>query len=187
MSRAAALLAGALAGVLLAGGCGVPPESEPRPIRPPLALPAPAAATPSAGADAALLYLVRDGMLVAVDRRVPPTAAPRALLAGLVAGPTDAESTAGLSSPLAGTDLIGDVRLQNGRATVEVRVRAAVEGNPGDETLAYAQIVCTLTARPDVRGVVFVSAGRPIAVPLADASLSQGPLTRADYAPLLAR
>lgn len=176
---------------LAVSGCGVTIESHPRGVEPP---PGPFAglmsAQPSAPATAAsgsvdeMLYFVRDGKLVAVTRHVDSAASVDEAVATLQAGPTEAERGAGLTTALAGTDVVTGITVTGDQASIALT--AAVEGGSrADETLAYAQLVCTLTARSDIRSVVFTSDGQPIGVPRGDGSLSQVPLTAADYGMLL--
>ncbi|HEX5741285.1 MAG TPA: GerMN domain-containing protein [Pilimelia sp.] len=185
--RAGRAARGAAVGVVLVllGGCGVGAEREPRAIASPPALVIPTAgAGPSGGPAVARLYLARDGQLLPVRRPAAAQPTPAALLTQLQGGPTGSEAAAGLTSPVGGTDLMRGVRLDGTVARVELA--PAVGGNPRADTLAYAQVVCTLAAHPAVDGVVFTRAGQPVAVPRADASLSVGPLGAADYAALLA-
>ncbi|UWZ59547.1 GerMN domain-containing protein [Dactylosporangium aurantiacum] len=180
------LLAGSvLAGLVGLAGCGVPDEDSPRPIEPSLIIGSPPAQAPSnpAGAVVERLYLVRDDQLVAVERRVGSTADVAALLGDLVAGPTEAERDEGLSSALTGTDLIAGVRLVDGTAEVSFRPQS---GGRTDDILAIGQIVCTLDARTDVDTVRFLLDGQVLKVPRADGSLTELPLTVADYRTLIA-
>ncbi|MGY0236711.1 GerMN domain-containing protein [Longispora urticae] len=111
-----------------------------------------------------------------------PTA--ETLLRDLVAGPTTTEVEAGLARALWGGSVITRVRVTDGQAVVTVTAALdAVSRN--DEILAFGQVVCTLTAREDVNGVVFTRDRQRIAVPRGDAFLSQGPLTAADYTSLI--
>ncbi|WP_327004118.1 GerMN domain-containing protein [Dactylosporangium sp. NBC_01737] len=119
---------------------------------------------------------------MAVERRVGSTADVAALLGDLVAGPTDAERDEGLSSALTGTDLIAGVRLVAGTAEVSFRPQA---GGRTDDILAIGQIVCTLDARTDVDTVRFLLDGQVLKVPRADGSLTELPLTSADYRALI--
>jgi hypothetical protein len=186
--RRLALVTAAVAIAALAG-CGVPPEREPRPIDPPRGPFQALASTPPAatatGSIPERLFLVKDGMLVAVTRRVEREPTVDELVADLLNGPTDSEGDAGITSALLGGQVISDVRVDSGRASVELA--EPIEGAARtDEVLAYAQLVCTLTARPDVSGVVFTRDRQAVGVPRADGSLSPGPLTAGDYAPLVA-
>ncbi|WP_246157551.1 GerMN domain-containing protein [Catellatospora sichuanensis] len=172
---------------LLVAGCGVPVEDTPRvievgtPSR--MATGAPSAA--ASGPAAESLYLIRDGSLVAVQRRLPTEPDPQHLLGDLLAGPTEAEQDRGLGTALGGRGVVASVQLLDGIAHVELP--AGIEGTGrNDDVLAFGQIVCTLTSRADVMGVVFTRQGVRIGVPLPDASLSQEPLRAADYATLIA-
>jgi len=127
---------------------------------------------------------VRDNQLVAVDRRVEDARSPERLVEDLVSGPTPQERAAGLDSALAGTSYITGVRVRGGTAVVGL---AADNPIRNDETLAYGQIVCTLTARADIVSVRFGQAGRPGEVPRGDGALTGEPVTEADYANLVAR
>lgn len=183
----------ALLMVLGVAGCGVTIESHPRGVEPP---PGPFAglvsAQPSAPATAAsgsideTLYFVRDGKLVAVTRHVDRAATVAEAVAALQAGPTETERGTGLSTSLAGPGVVTAITVNGDQASIALT--APVDGGSrADETLAYAQLVCTLTARPDIHSVVFTSDGQPIGVPRGDGSLSPGPLTAADYSMLLGK
>ncbi|WP_327002351.1 GerMN domain-containing protein [Dactylosporangium sp. NBC_01737] len=179
--------AAALVLVSMAAGCGVPTESTPRPIMvhgrpstPAMVQPA----SPAPGVPVELLYLVRDTGLVAVRRPAERIPAIDEQLQHLLAGPTAAEREAGYTSALTGITVTGMVELRGGDATVEIGNRSDGAGR-SDEVLAYGQIVSTLTSRADVDTVSFRHDGQPLRVPRADASLSDGRLTGADYADLV--
>jgi hypothetical protein len=184
------LLAALLAGVLSAtASCGIPAENEARPVDAPPgpygALTATQAPTSEPrGAEKETLCLVKDGALHPTER---PLTVPRNLddlMEDLLSGPTEDEHAAGLSSSLSKPSFIGDVRLADGLAIVDVE--PGPDGNTrSDEVMAFAQVVCTLDTRQDVTGVAFTQGGHPIAVPRGDGALSEGPLTTGDYAPLL--
>lgn len=170
--------------------CGIPPESSPRPVDPPrgpfqaLASRSPATGTTS-GTVPEQLFLVRDGRLVMVTRHVVREPTVDSLMVDLLDGPTASEREAGFTSALLGGRVVAQVRLIDSRAVVELAV--VIEGaGRNDEMLGYAQLVCTLTARPEIHGVTFTRDGQPIAVPRDDGSLSVGPLTTADYRQLIA-
>lgn len=184
--RSAAGLGVAL--VLLAAGCGISAESQPRTLDPGSAPFRSIAQSPTAapvGAGRALIYLVRDGAIVAVVRRVPEPPTPDAVLAALVVGPSGRESDAGLTTAV----LSGITLDQQGSdakvASVNVPAKSKSDSGRNDEVLAFAQIVVTLTALPDVTGVRFLRDGMPLDVPRADGSLASVPLTRRDYTDLL--
>lgn len=177
-----------MAVLLAAAGCGLEPQPAPQPIQPPdglqLATPSQPPAT-STGRVPEILYFVRAGMLVRVTRHVTTPASATRLLHDLLAGPSDTESNNGLTSSLLGTDTAGGITVTAGQAIVSLTSPLTTAAS-NDEVLAYAQIVCTLTALSTVDGVTFTSDGTPVAVPRADGSLVQSPLTLADYAGLVA-
>ena len=184
----ACLCAAVVAGLLAA--CGVPMEGEPRTVEPPRGpfaaagspMPAP---PPEAGTVAQPLYFVRGDRLVAVLRRVRTVPSLQDHVDDLIAGPTRAEADAGLTGALGGNTVIVAVRLEGGRAIVDLDDVPA-GGGRSDGVLALGQVVCTLTARADVATVSFRQDGEPLGVPRADGALSQAPLTVADYAGLVA-
>ncbi|AVT33676.1 hypothetical protein C6361_34290 [Plantactinospora sp. BC1] len=187
-SRRAAALPLLLAAVV--AGCGVPAEETAREVEPPdgvthaWATPTPPDPTPSIGAVPARLYLLRDGELVAVTRHVDAAPSVDELVDNLLAGPTDAEQRDGLTSALLGNDIVVGVQVSDGRATVELTDTLDETGR-SDQILAFAQIVCTLAAKPGVTAVSFTRAGQPVGVPRADGSLSEAPATAADYTSLV--
>lgn len=173
--------------LVVAAGCGVPTDDSPRAIEtPPMRLDGtgnPAAA--GAGSAVVRLYLVREGRLVRVLRRVPEPLTARQQLDALLAGPTGDEATDGFTSALSTMSITG-------MTIVERRATITVADHPDqlartDEILAYGQIVCTLTSQSDVGTVSFESGGELLGVPRADGSLSDGPLTIADYSGLVAQ
>jgi hypothetical protein len=173
--------------VLSALACGVPAEDDPRPIEAATTGATSAPVRPAgeeSGPAIETLYFVRDSRLVAVRRAGsrPPSAENQ--LEHLLAGPTDAEHANGLSTALTGLDVTARVHVDGTAAVVDVGNRPDRAGR-SDEVLAYGQIVCTLTARPDVETVIFHYDGQPVDVPRADGSLGRRPLVAADYASLV--
>lgn len=186
--RVPAALTVAAAALVLAG-CGVPAERSAREVTPP---PGPyqavvsSAPTPAQiGAVSEKLFLVKGDKLVAVSRRVPVTPSIDTLVRDLLAGPTDDERDQGLTSALAGANVLSGVHLSGRQAVVEVGSGLAGAGR-NDEVMAFAQVVCTLASRPEITGVSFTRDGRRIDIPRADGSLTQGPLGVADYSNLIA-
>lgn len=183
------LLAATVLAALALAGCGIAPQSDAQPIEPPRgpfqAVISPSPLPTSSGSFTETLYLVKDELIVPQVRHVAADASVDELISDLLAGPTEAESAAGLSSALVGVEVTG-VRVDRGFATVDLA--APIEGGGrNDNLLAYAQVVCTLTARRDVLAVTFTRAGRPIDVPRGDSSVLPGPLTASDYADLIAQ
>ncbi len=171
----------ALAGALLLGGCGVPVDAEPRnadgpggplPSAPPLVL--------DQGGATMRLCFVHESRLLRVPRRVPVPATAQEQLRALLDGPSATEAEDGLTSALTGTTTSVELTLAGGRATVDVGDRSG-HGVRTDEILAFGQIVCTLSARPEVGTIRFTSRGAPLEVPTQDGSLASEALTVADY------
>jgi spore germination protein GerM len=179
---ARSLLVLAAAGWL--AGCGITAEDEAHRVEPPagpysILSDAPDGAT-DAGPVPVTLYMTRDGALAAVTR--PATREPTlaSLFQDLLAGPTDTEQDQGISSALPGASVFGEVTLSGGRA--EVDLAASLDGTGrSDAVLAFGQVVCTLDARPEVNGVVFIREGDVVGVPRGDGALHKGPLTSSDY------
>jgi hypothetical protein len=173
---------GALIAVGLTAGCGVPLDASPRDVtdaRAPYRSGAPAEGE---GRVNERLCFVRAGRLVRALRRVPAVRPPEQQLRDLLAGPTTDESADGLSSALSTATGV-TMTLTDGRATVDIGPRDV--GLRSDDVLAFGQIVCTLTSQLQVGTVSFTSGGVPLGVPRADGSLSDAPLTIADYVILL--
>jgi hypothetical protein len=170
---------------LSVAGCGIQPESEPREVQPPpgpySVLTEPGPGTTEAGAVRVHLVMTRDGALTVVTRLARSTPSLDGLMEDLLAGPTETEQADGIGSALTGADLIGDVHPRGVDAEVELATGLDGTGR-SDVVLAIAQVVCTLVARPEVEGVVFIRSGELVAVPQGDGALSKGPLTFPDYA-----
>ncbi len=180
-------LGAALVAVALLSGCGVPQDDGPRALAPeevPFASPTDSAPAEPAGDRQVSLGFVEDGSVVLRERTVEDPRSPQEVLELLLAGPSQDESAAGLSSFLPSTLTVEDVEVVDGTAVV------TLDGPDDSEVLrlpplAYAQIVATLTPER-VSGVRFRLDGRDLRVPREDSSLTTGPLSRRDYAGLLA-
>jgi spore germination protein GerM len=173
--------------LLLLTGCGVGAQSGPTlldpsaaPLRGLLGTPSPA----PTGSARALIYLNRDGTLVAVVRRVPAPAATDQVFAALVIGPTEREQQAGLASSVPVTWHLADGSPSRGVVRIEIASTGSTAGR-NDEVLAFAQAVLTLGSLPGVTGVQFVQDSKVLPVPRADGSLVSTPVSRGDYAALL--
>lgn len=182
--RAGVGLCAALTSVVMSS-CGVGPQERPQLLRAQDA-PAGALASPSpavSGAARVLVYLVNDGVLVAVSRAVPPAPTAQTVLQALLAGPTRREKDAGLVSAVPPSVVLAAG--VTGVVHVDVPPRDSASAGRTDEILGYAQIVLTLTTLRAVTGVEFDRDGKPLPVPRSDGSLTPGPLTRRDYVALL--
>ncbi len=184
--RPAGALAGLLAAVALTA-CGVPQDDRPRALAPeevPFASPTDSAPAVAVGDRQVSLGFVRDESVVLSSRTVEDPHTTEEVLELLFAGPSDDETADGLSTFLPSTVTVEDVELVGETAVV------TLEGPDDSEVLrlpplAYAQIVATLT--PDrVSGVRFRLDDTDLRVPREDSSLTNQPLSRRDYAGLLA-
>lgn len=168
----------------LAAGCGVPADDEPRALdraaapfsvfetRPP--------AQPDNGEVQAELFLVREGQLQSVQRQVPLPGSALQVLEQLLGGPTGPESETGLSTALPSGLTVEELEVDDGIAVVSLE--GFDEQVRTDQVVAFAQIVATLVARPDIDGVRFRARGRDLQVPRGDGSLTDAPVNRESYA-----
>lgn len=169
---------------LLICGCGIPIDAEPQQIQL-VDLDSP---VPEVEVEAELatvtLYLVESGRLSPVTRDLPVPISPDDQLVTLVEGTTRPESRAGLRTSIPpGTEVLG-VSVENGVATVDLSRGFANVGGE-EEILAVAQVVLTLTSRPEIEAVSFSLEGVPTDVPLPDGALSENPVTGSDYSALI--
>lgn len=170
----------ALLAALVLSACGVGTQARPEPID----IPAPSAAQP--GSSGALdgprvtVWFVRGARLEAAER---PTERPGidGALEALVAGPTRAEVVGGLRTALSPQSLTPD-RPAAADAVVTVAVsREFTEVAGGNQLLASAQVVFTVTEFPGVESVRITADGSPVEVPT-DEGLTAEPVDRDDYA-----
>ena len=185
-ARAPRLPGLAVVAVLLTG-CGVPQDDGPRPLEPrevPFASPTESPPAESVGDRQIELGFVRDESVVLSTRTVEDPRTTEEVLELLFAGPSPDERASGLLSLLPSTITVEDVEMVRGTAVV------TLDGPDDSEVLrlaplAYAQVVATLT--PDrAAGVRFRLDDTDLRVPREDGSLTNKPLTRRDYAGLLA-
>jgi hypothetical protein len=129
--------------------------------------PVPTATSPHAAAGQVGLqaWFTRQGKLFGTQRGVPATASVgRAALDQLLAGPSSAESAAGLRSLIpAGTQLLG-LTVSSGTATVDLSSSFISGASPSTMPLRIAQVVYTLAQFPTVTGVQFKVDGQGVTV-----------------------
>ena len=200
-ARALAALGGAL---LLATGCGVPLETAAKPL-PSGALPPPTTRAPEPSPsptptlttpsptptpDTARLWFVQDEGVVSV---IAPVAGeePQQLLDALATPPAQSpEVRTVVIDPLTGEPFVRVVPTEPPQTGI-VTVAASAEFTalpPGEQVLLLGQVVLTLTGVRTPTGVAVVSEqGEPLAVPLPDGRLLDGPATAADYRALVRR
>jgi hypothetical protein len=129
--------------------------------------PTPTATSPHSAAGQVSLqaWFTRQGKLFGTQRDVPATAGVgRAALDQLLAGPSSAESAAGLRSLIpAGTQLLG-LTISSGTATVDLSSSFTSAASPSTMPLRIAQVVYTLAQFPAVTGVQFKVDGQGVTV-----------------------
>jgi spore germination protein GerM len=157
--------------LLVLVGCGVPTDDAARRISPnrlPDALrPAGSTTTTLVVAMANVeVYFVRNGRLVPVEHEVEAPTTPTKAVAALTAGPAQDDPT-GLRSAIPDAQVIVDVDVQAGTATVELSDAFDQVQTP-DQALAIGQLVLTLTHLRGVGQVRFDLGGTSVAVPLPD-------------------
>jgi spore germination protein GerM len=175
MTRRIALLT---ALVVLLCGCGVSTQDRPERVVLPVT---PSASKPDDVSDGSVevqVYFVRGARLEAVTRWASADD-PRTVLGALVAGPDRREVLTGLRTAIAPQ---ADPKLTTALdGTVQVDLPPELTGlTGGNQLLAFAQLVWTLTGTPQVRAIRFTAAGSPIEVPTDD-GLAGGPVDRDDY------
>ncbi|MDI3341463.1 MAG: GerMN domain-containing protein [Sphaerobacter sp.] len=199
--RLGIVLAIALTLALVACGGGTSGTPSPQPTA---TAAGPGAASPTGGADATAapspspsatavgsatpgderqvrVYFLRDAKIATASRAIPATqrVATEAIEA-LLAGPTEAERAAGMTTAIPeGTRLLG-VTIDAGLATVNLS--REFESGDGSVSLAarLAQVVYTLTQFPTVEQVQFQLEGEPVDS-FGDGVLLDHPVSRADY------
>lgn len=163
---------------LALAACGVPTQARPEVLRVEAPASTPAGAASPEGQQLEL-WFARGRQLEAVARTVGPADLHTALDL-LVAGPTTAEADAGLRTALAPQTLRyrepGD-----GDRTVTVVVTREFTGlGGGNQQLAVAQVVWTVTQFPGAEQVRFTVGEGPLEVPTDD-GLTDRPVGRDDY------
>lgn len=177
-----------LALAVLAAGCGVGPERQARPLTseeaPFALLSRPTGAAQPPGERSEQLLFIEDALLVPVSRRTV-LVTPQSALSDLLTGPSVEERARGLTTALPAGAGPGQVRVEDGLASVSLGGELLDSGR-SDQLLAFAQVVLTLAALPEVTAVRFLRDGQPLPVPRADGAIVEAPLTAADYRSLVA-
>ncbi len=154
---------------------GSPSEGRPSPT-----------AEPSAETMTFEVWFARGDRLFVVHRTVP--ASPRvgtAAVEALLAGPTEGERAAGLTTAVPeGTELLG-LTVEGGLATVDLSGAFGSGGGTLSVRMRLAQLVYTLTQFPTVEGVALELDGRPVEVFSAEGLVLEPPMAREDFADLL--
>jgi hypothetical protein len=159
-------------------GCGVSAQRGPETITVPRPRVA-GSAVPSSGPVPETVFLVHGTKIEAVQRRTSAPGDVRQVLGLLAAGPSRPEARAGLRTAMAPQPVSVLGLSDSGVLTLGVtRQFTGVAG--GDQLLAVAQVVWTVSQFPWIHGVRFMTDGRSLEVPT-DRGLVQRAVTRGDY------
>ncbi|MDA8312573.1 MAG: GerMN domain-containing protein [Actinomycetota bacterium] len=180
----AAVLCTAICALLLAA-CGLGVDASPTIVNPkhvPYGLLRPPTPTTSPAVPSQYVTIYLDGpqRLVAVSREVPAPVSPAGVLRVLGQGPTSAEASDGLQSPISTAAPLTLLRIQTEQVTVNM-ARGFTSLTGEDQALAMAQLVYTLTILPGIKSVSVRIDGRRAKVPTGKGTLSGRPLDRTDY------
>ena len=148
----------------------------------PSATPSSPSSPTAAGTTTLSLYLLRGEELGVAERRVPPTATPAtAAMEALLAGPTTAESAAGLTSAVpSGTRLLG-LSIDGTTARIDLSAQFAAGGGSLAMQARVAQVVYTLTQFKTVAAVTFMSDGSTVDALGGEGLMLDAGQTRADW------
>ena len=141
----------------------------------------PPTATPSAMTTLSL-YFLRGEELGVAERRVPSTTKPAtAATEALLAGPTEAERAAGLTSAVpSGTRLLG-LSIDGTTARVDLSAQFAAGGGSLSMQARVAQVVYTLTQFKTVQSVTFMLEGDAVDALGGEGLILDAGQTRADW------
>ncbi|MFC4853951.1 GerMN domain-containing protein [Actinophytocola glycyrrhizae] len=190
MRRLTAILAAAL---VVVSGCTSPEPGTEEPSEvptgsststPTTAAPTTPAHSPTVEPDvvvAGSVYFLRDEKLVPASRDLPGPGVAEAAVRALLAGPSEAEQAAGMSSTVpAGTGLRG-VNLADGTVTVDLSGQYASGGGSFSMMGRLAQLVFTLTQFSSVERVELRLDGKPVTALGGEGVIIDRPQTRGDY------
>ncbi|MBU3688302.1 MAG: hypothetical protein B7C54_07545 [Acidimicrobiales bacterium mtb01] len=172
-------------GLALLAGCGLDPDSAPRPIpaieqRAPIDIEFVEVGTTGSGR----IYLERTdetgrSFLTSVRREL--SLDPRTVMTALLTGPTEAEQQVGLRTAVPRDTVLLDARYV-ATDLVKVDVSSEIFQATGDDLVAaVAQIVLTLAEIDGVERVSLAVDGALVEWPRGDGSLTSEPLTIYDY------
>jgi spore germination protein GerM len=190
MSRRAALVTGVL--LVVVTGCGVPVADDPTVVADnnvPFGLLSSTSTTtttavPAAPAVPLTVCFYRDDVLQPTARQAAISGVGPALEA-LQAGPTRPEQRERLTSAIFDPAVLVSAQRAGGVAHIALGESFTLAG-PTEQLRIIAQAVCTMTALPGIGQVAFDLAGAPVEIPRGDGSLTAAPVSRDDYAALLA-
>lgn len=176
---------------ILAAGCGIPEDGEPRSFRIGNFVSELEAAElegrdpdDTLGTEAATIYLIQGDRLVERSRSVADNA-PTDVITQLLFGPTEEELDSSIRSALsAGARLLG-VTMDDGIATIDIGTPFTDVEQTYEIISALGQLVFTATGVPGVVAVKLALDGEIVPAPTESGETIRSPLTRADYDGLL--
>ena len=128
------------------------------------------------------VYLLRDGLLGVGHRSIPKTTAvARASLEELLAGPTDTERAAGLSSAVQAGTKVRSLNLSGTTITVDLTREFETGGGSTSTIGRLAQVTFTLTQFTTVKSVVFKVEGKTVTTFGSEGLVLDGAQTRTDF------
>jgi spore germination protein GerM len=153
----------------------------------------PPVTTTTVPADNVTLYFISNNKLLPVPRPLTKPVGPEQVAVALQKGPDEKDLPAGLRSAVPAGAISG-VNVAGGVAKVDlapsfITPTAGAEQppiTPADQSLAFGQIVLTLTSRPGIGQVLFTVQGQPVLPILGDGSqpAAAGPVSADSYAGL---
>jgi len=185
MSLRRSVLAGAVTSALLLVSCGFPTQDEASPVvddRPSSLITDPPGGVRAT--ESTTVWFIADDELQPVTRRLASPVEAADMLGALLEGVSPAESARALRSAVPSGDMVRSVATSEGRADVDLAVEFA-DIPAGDQLLALAQIVYTLTDLRGIGRVRFTVDDVPVVVPLPDGESTEGSVSRDDFAALV--
>lgn len=186
MTRRPLHVAAVAAAVALLAGCAVPDQRSPDIISGsrPAAQPSPASQPLNPTSSRVALYFVNGANKLSPVLRSNPAMGLATTVDALLAGPTNQEIAAGLSSAVPVGTKLDYARLDGSTASLGFSNElASVSGR--EQLLAFAQIVVTADSLPSVDRVEISVGGQAVNAPERNGTLAQGPVSRSDYASLI--
>ena len=182
-------VATAMALLLVATGCGLSVEDEPRELAAddvpgdlltPRSTTTTSTTTPAVTRTIAIHLVDSDGRLASVDRQLPDPVTVVDLIRSLLEGATDQESERGLRSVIASTTELLSSQRRDRTVVLNFSADFAIPQGEGGIT-SIAQVVFTATELDGISGVTFELDGVPTEVPRGDGTLTSDPLFRSDF------
>jgi spore germination protein GerM len=167
--------------VAMTASCGFPTQDSPHRAdldeAPPLV--SSADSVPTRNEDVAV-WFVHDDRLTSATRSVPTPINATAAIAAITGGVSASESAAGLRSAIPDPAMVTEAMVAGGTAVVTLAPEF-LDIPAGDQVLALAQIVYTLTDLRGVGRVRFEIAGEPVVVPLPGGGSTEDSVSRDDF------